>query len=76
MTFLHNQLETHSLLPLMTNCLKIVELKRTQDLDCALNGAKAASFIFVHTGLESCPGNNCEVRCKTKSKRMVALIRQ
>jgi len=33
---------------------EIIKLKRDRDLDQALNGAKAASLIFVHTGLESC----------------------
>lgn len=33
---------------------EIIRLKRSRDLDQALNGAKAASLIFIHTGLESC----------------------
>ncbi len=33
---------------------EIVKIKRNIDLDEALNGAKAAALIFVHTGLESC----------------------
>jgi len=33
---------------------EIIRLKRDRDLDEALNGAKAASLIFIHTGLESC----------------------
>lgn len=33
---------------------EIIKMKRSRDLDQALNGAKAASLIFIHTGLESC----------------------
>lgn len=33
---------------------EIVKIKRNIDLDAALNGAKAAALIFVHTGLEGC----------------------